>query len=78
MAAGGTEFFVFDQAGAGSTSIIPDTARGAALQRLYQLGGRVYDCLDHNRNQVAERNSCRGPWSQSLDLRASWTPRARR
>ncbi|HEX2189680.1 MAG TPA: hypothetical protein VHG51_12315, partial [Longimicrobiaceae bacterium] len=61
--------FVFDPATAA------DPAVGAAVSRL--LAGssdRVRECLESQLGRVAERNSCRNPWSYGLDLRANLRP----
>jgi hypothetical protein len=61
--------FVFDPASA------PDTALAAGMSRvLASVPGGVRECLRAQTGQVAERNSCRGPWTRSLDLRATYRP----
>jgi hypothetical protein len=42
----------------------------AELDTLNMLIGK-WDCLEEQLDQVAKRNSCRGPWWHSLDLRLS-------
>jgi len=61
--------FVFDPA---ATS---DTAIANGMTRLMATApGRVVDCLKNQLGRIAARNSCRGPWTESLDLRASFRP----
>jgi hypothetical protein len=60
--------FIFDPASAD-----PETA--AAMERLLgSVPGRVRSCLASQLGTIADRNSCRDGWSQSLDLRASLRP----
>jgi hypothetical protein len=62
--------FLFDPAHA------PDPALAAGMQRLLEsVPGRVRDCLEAQLGGIAERNSCRGDWHQSLDLRSTLRPR---
>jgi len=62
--------FVFDPA-----AISADTALAAGMERLLgDVPGRVRECLRDQMGEVAERNSCRGAWSASFDLRATWRP----
>jgi hypothetical protein len=62
--------FVFDPAAA------PDPVVAAGMERLLAtLPGSVRECLEEQKGEVAERNSCRGDWSHSLNLRASVRPR---
>lgn len=35
---------------------------------------RVRECLREQTGEIAERNSCRGPWSATLDLRTTFRP----
>lgn len=35
-------------------------------------------CLRTNAGRIAERNSCRTPWTPQLDLQVNWRPRSRR
>ncbi len=61
--------FVFDPAAA------RDTALANGMSRLLtSLPGRTHDCLASQLGRIADRNSCRGPWSASLNLRASLRP----
>ena len=60
--------FVFDPAG------VADTAMAAALGRVFSGSNRITSCLRAQSGRIAERNSCRGPWTESLDFRASYTP----
>lgn len=60
--------FVFDPATAD-----PETA--AAMQRLLaSVPARVESCLRSQLGRIAERNSCRNGWSESLDLRLGVRP----
>ena len=62
--------FIFDPA-----AVAGDTALAAGMQRvLADAPGRVADCLRAQTGEVAERNSCRGEWSTSFDLRATFRP----
>jgi hypothetical protein len=63
----------------GDRAFIPDPARetdaalAAQLRTLLSTGSSTAkDCLLANMNQVAGRNSCRGPWTQSINLQ--WRP----
>ncbi len=61
--------FVFDPASA------PDTAVANGLSRLLASApGRVRECLERQTGELARRNSCRGPWTASLDARATVRP----
>lgn len=51
----------------------PTLAQGMA-RMLDRAPGRVVRCLREQTGQVARRNSCRGDWNVSLDLRAAYTP----
>lgn len=52
-----------------------DTAIANAMTRLLTtVPGRVRDCLESQLGTMAERNSCRDGWTESLDLRASLRP----
>ena len=65
--------FVFDPA---STAIGGDTALVNGMQRLLAgAPGAVRECLASQLGQIAERNSCRGDWTSSLDLQANLRPR---
>jgi hypothetical protein len=62
--------FIFDPA---SPSTDPEIA--AAMNRLLASApGRVRDCLESQMGGIAERNSCRNSWTQTLDMRASLRP----
>jgi hypothetical protein len=61
--------YVFDPRASSDTSI----ANG--MNRLLQnVPGRIADCIESQLGQIAERNSCRNGWNQSLNLRASFRP----
>lgn len=61
--------FVFDPAAAG------DAALAEGMRRLLDEGpGGVRDCLERQLGRIAGRNSCRTPWSPSLDLQANLKP----
>jgi hypothetical protein len=61
--------FIFDP------SATSDPAVGGAMSRLLEAApSRVRDCLAEQVGTVAERNSCRGPWSYTLDFRANLRP----
>lgn len=61
--------FIFDPA---STA---DAAVATAMSRLLEsASGRVRECLERQRGEIAARNSCRSPWSYALDLRANLRP----
>ena len=61
--------FIF---GSGGT---PDTAVANSMARLLATApGRVRDCLQDQTGRIAERNSCRGEWYQSLDARMNVRP----
>lgn len=63
----------------GDRAFIPDPAReadaalAAQLRTLLSTGSSTAtDCLLANMSQVAGRNSCRGPWTQSISMQ--WRP----
>ena len=59
----------------GTTATAPNPAVAASMERLLgSLSGRARDCLVNQMGQIAERNSCRGPWQPSLDLQVNWRP----
>ncbi|MBX6365476.1 MAG: carboxypeptidase regulatory-like domain-containing protein, partial [Gemmatimonadetes bacterium] len=64
--------FVYDPATAGD----PELAQGMA-RLLERAPGRVARCLREQLGTVARRNSCRGDWNVSLDLRLAYTPTLR-
>ncbi|HEX8906670.1 MAG TPA: TonB-dependent receptor, partial [Longimicrobiaceae bacterium] len=53
---------------------VSDTAMSAALGRILGGSNRITSCLNAQAGRIAQRNSCRGPWTESLDFRATWTP----
>ena len=61
--------FIFDPATTGDSAIANGMAR-----LLDAVPGSVRECLESQIGEIAERNSCRNPWTQSLDLRASIRP----
>lgn len=61
--------FIFDPATASDPRV------AAAMQTLLQTApSRVRDCLTSQLGTVAARNSCRGPWTPSLDMQANVIP----
>jgi len=61
--------FIFDPA---TTS---DPAVASAIRQLLATApDRIRDCLESQMGRVAGRNSCRGPWTPSLDLQANFQP----
>jgi len=51
----------------------PEVAQG--MQRVLDgASGRIRRCMARQLQQIAERNSCRNPWMQTLDLRATLRP----
>lgn len=60
--------FIFDPAGTDETG-----AAMGSLLRSAPAGAR--ECLRAQVGRVAERNSCRGPWTAALDLQADYAPR---
>ena len=64
----------------GDRAFIPDPARIADAALASQLNALITngsatakDCLLANLGRVADRNGCRGPWTQTLSMQ--WTPR---
>ena len=52
-----------------------DPATAAALQQLLAAApGNIRDCLENQLGTVASRNSCRGPWTPSLDFQLNLQP----
>ena len=52
-----------------------DPAVAAAMQQLLTSApAQVRDCLNEQLGTVAGRNSCRGPWTPSLDIQANFRP----
>jgi hypothetical protein len=61
--------FVFDPSSAA------DTAVANGMSRLMgNVPGSIADCLRSQLGQIADRNSCRNAWTQSLDMRLSLRP----
>lgn len=61
--------FVFDP------SAIADSSIANGMTRLLaNAPGRVVSCLEEQRGGIADRNSCRNSWTQSLSFRASIRP----
>ena len=53
-----------------------DTAVANGMARLLEgAEGRVRECLEAQAGSIAGRNSCRGPWTATLDLRTTLRPR---
>ncbi|MGZ8469024.1 MAG: outer membrane beta-barrel protein [Gemmatirosa sp.] len=62
--------FVFDPA-----QLAGDPALQAGLQKvLASTSAGARECLEAQMGQVAARNSCRGPWTPSLDLQLNYKP----
>ncbi|HSJ24258.1 MAG TPA: TonB-dependent receptor [Longimicrobiales bacterium] len=62
--------FIFDPS---SSATDPEIA--AAMDRLMASApDRVRSCLESQFGSIADRNSCRNAWTQSLDMRASLRP----
>src|SRR5207302_3200467 len=52
-----------------------DTSVAHAMRTLLaNAPAAVQSCLETQLDQVAARNSCRGPWQPSLDLQLNWRP----
>jgi hypothetical protein len=52
-----------------------DAALGAAMKQLIAgAPSNIRDCLTSQMGSVAGRNSCRGPWTPSLDMQANFRP----
>lgn len=67
--AGNDIAFVFDPGRAA------DPAVAAGMRRLLAgSSGSARECLRGQLGRVAARNSCRGGWSRSVDLRSAWYP----
>ena len=61
--------FVYDPGAA------PDTALANGMQRLLRSApGDVRDCLESQLGRIAGRNSCRGAWFPTVDLRMNYRP----
>jgi hypothetical protein len=61
--------FVFDPAAASDSAIANGMTRLLAA-----VPGSIASCLESQLGRIATRNTCRNPWSQTLDLRASLRP----
>src|SRR6266576_2774922 len=61
--------FVFDPATPADTSVAH-----AMRTLLAAVPPGIRSCLETQLDQVAIRNSCRGPWQPSLDLQLNWRP----
>ncbi|HEX6135672.1 MAG TPA: carboxypeptidase regulatory-like domain-containing protein [Longimicrobiales bacterium] len=61
--------FVFDPATAADTAVANGMTR-----LLGSVPGRVADCLRSQLDGIADRNSCRNAWTESLDMRLSLRP----
>jgi hypothetical protein len=61
--------FVFDPADATDPAIAESMSR-----LLSNVPGSIADCLRSQRGQIADRNSCRNAWTESLDMRLSLRP----
>lgn len=57
-----------------ATDTPPDMA-SAMTTLLAHTSAGARDCLERQFGKIAERNSCRGPWSASLDLQINYRPR---
>ncbi|MES2522687.1 MAG: carboxypeptidase-like regulatory domain-containing protein [Gemmatimonadota bacterium] len=63
-----------DRAFVPGTGPTTDAALNSQMQALLAAApGNVRDCLTRQLDAVAGRNSCRGPWTQQLNVQ--WTPR---
>jgi len=62
--------FVFNPAVAGDSAVV---AGMSTLLASAPAGVRA--CLQRQLGHLAERNSCRGPWSGSLNVQIAWNPR---
>ena len=61
--------FIFDPATAGNPALA-----SAMKQLLASSPSNVRDCLTSQLGTVAGRNSCRGPWTPSLDMQMNFHP----
>jgi len=61
--------FIFDP----RTTTDPNLVLGMT-RLLEKTPGSVTECLESQFGQIAGRNSCRNPWTQSLDMRLNFTP----
>lgn len=56
-----------------SNAADPEVA--AAMNRLLQTtSGSARACLESQMGKIAERNSCRGPWTPQFNLQLNWRP----
>ena len=63
-----------DRAFVPAPDLTTDLALAGDLRRLMANGSpAARECLRRYQNRIAERNGCRGPWTQSLNVQ--WTPR---
>ena len=66
--------FIFDPA---NPAVAADTTLANALTRLLASDSdAARDCLRSQLGRIAERNSCAGPWTPSLDLQFNFRPSA--
>jgi hypothetical protein len=64
-----------DRAFIADPAATPDSALGAGIRALLADGSSgARDCLRRQLGTVADRGSCRGPWSQSANLSVSFNP----
>ncbi|HEX8362464.1 MAG TPA: TonB-dependent receptor [Longimicrobium sp.] len=61
--------FVFDPASTADPAVA-----GAMARLLESSSGRVRECLRSQLGSIADRNSCRNPWTMGLDVRANLRP----
>ncbi|HEX8213545.1 MAG TPA: TonB-dependent receptor [Longimicrobium sp.] len=61
--------FVFAPGASGDTAVANGMAR-----LLDGAEGGVRECIEAQRGSIAGRNSCRGPWTGTLDLRGTFRP----
>ncbi|HEY0153293.1 MAG TPA: TonB-dependent receptor [Longimicrobium sp.] len=61
--------FVFAPGASGDTAVANGMAR-----LLDGAEGGVRECIESQRGSIAGRNSCRGPWTGTLDLRGTFRP----
>lgn len=66
--------FIFDPTDSVTAA---DTVLSGAMSRLLSSGpGAARECLQRQLGRIAERNSCGGPWTPSLDLQFNIRPAA--
>jgi hypothetical protein len=61
--------FIYDPGAIADTSIANGMSR-----MLAHVPGRIANCIESQVGSIAERNSCRNGWTESLSLRASFRP----